>query len=100
MSIMQLSDALQVLESIAPLAYAESWDNVGLIAGDPRQDIRRAILTIDYTASVADEARDAQCDLVIAYHPPIFKSVSRLTAGNLVFDAIRRGVAIYSPHTA
>ena len=62
--------------------------------------MQRALLTIDYTPDVATERESAQCDLVVAYHPPLFHAVKKLTAGHLVFDAIRRSVAIYSPHTA
>jgi dinuclear metal center YbgI/SA1388 family protein len=58
------------------------------------------MLTIDYTAAVAREAKEAGCDLIVAYHPPIFHPLRRLDGDSLVFDAIRRGVAIYSPHTA
>src|SRR5690348_8683031 len=97
---MKLSDLISTLEQIAPTRYAESWDNVGLLAGDPAQQVSKALLTIDYTADVADEARRLGCDAVIAYHPPIFDPIKRITAGSLIFDAIRRGVAIYSPHTA
>lgn len=97
---MILSDLLSVLEEIAPTRLAEPWDNVGLLVGDPSQKIHRAILAIDYTAEVAAEARDAGCDVIISYHPPIFDALKRITAGSLIYDAIRRGVAIYSPHTA
>jgi dinuclear metal center YbgI/SA1388 family protein len=96
---MQLSVILKALEQIAPPASAEPWDNVGLLAGDPNQDISKIILTIDYSPPVAEEARANGCDLVVAYHPPIFQPLKRLAAGSAVFDAIRRGVAIYSPHT-
>ncbi len=97
---MQLQTVLESLEKIAPTRDAESWDNVGLLAGDPAGQIKRILLTIDYTREVAEEGRRLGCDLVIAYHPPIFHPLKRLTAGNIVFDAIARGVAIYSPHTA
>jgi dinuclear metal center YbgI/SA1388 family protein len=100
---MHLRDVVNVLEEIAPTRNAESWDNVGLLVGDPAQSIARVMLTIDYTADVAAEARDAACDGVIAYHPPMFDAVKRITAdgpSSLIHDAIRRGVAIYSPHTA
>ena len=97
---MQLQSILDVLEQIAPTRHAESWDNVGLLAGDPAQAVTNAILAIDYTAAVAAEGEQLGCELVIAYHPPIFQPIKSLTAGSLVFDAIRRGVAIYSPHTA
>ncbi|MDP9173431.1 MAG: Nif3-like dinuclear metal center hexameric protein [Planctomycetota bacterium] len=97
---MQLSKVVESLEKLAPVHLAEPWDNVGLLAGDPDQKISRILLTIDYTPSVAAEAADAGCDLVVAYHPPIFAPLKRLAPPSLVFDAIRRGIAIYSPHTA
>ncbi|HSV16221.1 MAG TPA: Nif3-like dinuclear metal center hexameric protein [Tepidisphaeraceae bacterium] len=91
------------MDDIAPTRHAESWDNVGLLVGDPAQSIIRVMLTIDYTAAVAAEARNENCDCIIAYHPPIFDAIKRITAdgpSGLIHDAIRRGVAIYSPHTA
>ena len=97
---MQLNELVCALDDIAPLRNAEAWDNVGLLAGDPQQPVSKAMLTIDYTEAAAEEAKAAGCDAVVAYHPPIFEAVKRLTAGSVVFDAIRRGVAIYSPHTA
>jgi dinuclear metal center YbgI/SA1388 family protein len=97
---MLLRDLLDVLEAIAPTRYAEAWDNVGLLAGDPAQVVSRVMLAIDYTPEVAAEARGAGCDLVVAYHPPIFAAVKRIVAPDLIYDAIRHGVAIYSPHTA
>src|SRR5687767_8213367 len=97
---MKLQEVLNVLDAIAPTRLAESWDNVGLLAGDPRAEVSRAMLCIDYTPEVACEAAGAQCELIIAYHPTLFDPVRRMVAGSVVFDAIRRGVAIYSPHTA
>jgi len=103
MLIMKLGDVLNVLESIAPTRLAESWDNVGLLVGDPQADVSRAMLCIDYTPNVACEAAGAKCELIVAYHPPIFHPLKRIVGngpGAGIFDAIRRGVAIYSPHTA
>src|SRR4051812_30926844 len=97
---MELKQVTQVLEEIAPTRYAEAWDNVGLLVGDPRQEVTRAMLCIDYTPEVACESAGAKCDLIIAYHPPIFSAMKRVTAPSAVFDAVKRGVAIYSPHTA
>lgn len=95
---MKLSDLTAHLESIAPTQYAEHWDNVGLLVGDPDQEVSNAMLCIDYTPAVAEEAKREGADLVIAYHPPIFKPIARVEG--LVLDAAKRGVAIYSPHTA
>ena len=99
----KLSDLVIHLEALAPPATAEAWDNVGLLVGDAAADISRVLLCIDYTTAVAAEAKTGRADLVIAYHPPIFRGFKRVTAGGesaLVFDAIRSGIAIYSPHTA
>jgi dinuclear metal center YbgI/SA1388 family protein len=99
----RLARLVEVLEAIAPTRLAEPWDNVGLLVGDPQQDVTRAMLTVDYTPEVAREAAGQGCDAVVAYHPPLFDAVKRVTATGgtaLVFDAVRRGVALYSPHTA
>src|SRR5688500_16908186 len=97
---MRALELIATLEEIAPTRLAETWDNVGLLVGDADQNVSRVMLTIDYTADVAGEALAGRCDFVIAYHPPIFHAVNRVTGGSLIFDAIRRGVGIYSPHTA
>ena len=97
---MKLGEVVNILEQIAPTRLAESWDNVGLLVGDVEQCIARVLLTIDCTAAVLREAQAEKCELVVAYHPPIFHALKRLAAGDIAFDAIRSGVAIYSPHTA
>ena len=81
---MQLADLVGELEQIAPTRYAESWDNVGLLVGDPQQDISAVMLTIDYTSEVACEAAGAKCDAIIAYHPPIFDGLKRITSASLL----------------
>lgn len=97
---MKLKDILGHLETLAPLRWAESWDNVGLLVGDPAMDVTRVLVTVDYTADVAREAREAGADLVVAYHPPMFAAVKRVPHEALWADAVRRGVALYSMHTA
>jgi dinuclear metal center YbgI/SA1388 family protein len=97
---MKLSQLLRAMDEIAPLRLAEPWDNVGLLAGDPDQDVTKVLLAIDYTPDVAHEARIERCDCVVAYHPPIFDAVKRITAPSPIFEAIKAGIALYSPHTA
>src|SRR5262249_6401050 len=97
---MKLNDVLTILDQLAPIRYAESWDNVGLIVGDPDAEIRRALVTVDYAAPVADEAKAIGADLVVASHPPLFAPVKRVPHTALWADAVRRGVALYSMHTA
>ena len=97
---MLVRELVRCLEEIAPTRYAESWDNVGLLAGDPGADATRVLFTIDFTRAVADEAFAARADVVVAYHPPIFAAMKRLPHDAPVVEAVRRGVALYSPHTA
>ena len=75
---MKLGDLLGTLDSVAPLRFAEGWDNVGLLAGDRGAAMERVLLTIDLTLPVVEEAQALRCDLVIAYHPPIFEGLKRI----------------------
>lgn len=97
---MHVRDLMAAMEVIAPLSAAEPWDNVGLILGDPAAPLARVLLCIDLTAAIVEEARRKRCEAVVAYHPPIFKEVRKIAAGTVVFDAVRHGLAVYSPHTA
>jgi dinuclear metal center YbgI/SA1388 family protein len=97
---MKVSDLAEAMEQIAPIAGAEAWDNVGLLAGDVAAPLDAAMLTIDLTPAVLAETSEQRCNAVVAYHPPIFKPIKRVIAGDVIFDAVRRGIAIYCPHTA
>src|SRR5688572_18778435 len=96
---MRLAQVISAMEEIAPTRHAESWDNVGLLVGDAAQDVSGAMLTIDYTPEIACEAAGAKANVIVAYHPPLFEAVKRVTSGGatgLFFDAIRRGGADFS----
>jgi len=68
--------ALSAAVLLSPVALAESWDNVGLLVGDPSQEVRSAMLAIDATREVIDEASAAGCELIVAYHPVIFDGLT------------------------
>lgn len=104
-----LSEVTAGLSALAPLALAEAWDNVGLLLEPPsfRADgrrVERLLLTIDLTRAVLTEAQALKADVIVAYHPPIFSGVKRLTAADptqaLILGALSAGIAVYSPHTA
>jgi dinuclear metal center YbgI/SA1388 family protein len=97
---MKVADLARALEVIAPLAHAEEWDNVGLLAGDPEAALTRVLLAIDCTHEVVDEAERGGQQAIVAYHPPIFRALKRVTRGSIAFELVRRGIAVYSPHTA
>lgn len=100
-----LLDVVAALDAIAPLTFAETWDNVGLLLpGRADARVTSALFTIDLTTAVTDEVIERKADLVVAYHPPIFKGFTRLRREvpmeHNVLSLIERGVALYSPHTA
>jgi dinuclear metal center YbgI/SA1388 family protein len=101
---MHVADIVTALEVIAPLEYAADWDNVGLLAGSPEDEVSRVLLTIDLTPAVLEEAIAAGAGLIVAYHPPIFRPFATLTDADpkqrIVLRAMRSGCSIYSPHTA
>lgn len=99
--MMKVSDVVEVLERIAPPAWAGQWDNVGLLAGDPAARVKRLLTCVDATASVLAEAIAAKAQMIVAHHPVIFKDINRVTPSSapVVYRAVRRGVAIYCMHT-
>jgi len=100
---MKLQEIIQHLEHHAPLEYQESYDNSGLIVGHPDMDITGAIISLDATESVVDEAIEAGFNLIIAHHPIVFSGLKRFTGQNYVqrtiIKAIRNNIAIYAIHT-
>ncbi|MCK4277498.1 MAG: Nif3-like dinuclear metal center hexameric protein, partial [Phycisphaerae bacterium] len=99
---MKVRDVVDVLETVAPPDLAAEWDNVGLLIGDGEAVARKLMLCIDLTEDVLGEAIRAGAKMVMAYHPVIFKPVSRLTSDSapVVCEALRQGISVYSMHTA
>ncbi|VGO13787.1 GTP cyclohydrolase 1 type 2 [Pontiella desulfatans] len=102
---MNLSTITQTLNEIAPLNLAEEWDNVGLLINPLKpRNVKKVLLTIDLTEAVADEAIAGKTDLIVAYHPILFRPANRLNAENAydrtVMKLIQKNMAVYSPHTA
>lgn len=100
---MNIKDITDVIERFAPLAYQESYDNAGLIVGRPDDEVRQALLAVDVTDEVLDEAEREGCDLVITHHPIVFHPLKRFNSADMVQRcverAIRRGIALYACHT-
>ena len=98
---MKAADIARAVECLAPVELAEDWDNVGLLVGDPAGEVKKVLVCMDLTEPVLAEATRARAQMVIAHHPVIFKSISRVTADELpvVYEAVRRGLAVYAAHT-
>ena len=101
---MIVQDVINHLEDLAPLAYAEDFDNVGLLVGDKTQKVTGILVTLDTLETVVDEAIQENCNLIVSFHPIIFKGLKKLTGKNyverVVMKAIKHDIAIFSIHTA
>ena len=101
---MIVQDVINHLEELAPLAYAEDFDNVGLLVGDKTQKVTGILVTLDTLEAVVDEAIEVNCNLIVSFHPIIFKGLKKLTGKSyverVVMKAIKHDIAIFSIHTA
>jgi dinuclear metal center YbgI/SA1388 family protein len=99
-----ISEVVTFLDTFAPPALAEEWDNVGLLAGDPAEPVQKILTCLTITPASAAEAIESGCQLIVTHHPLPFKPLKRLTVdqtpSRLLWQLARAGVAIYSPHTA
>lgn len=101
---MELHKILSVLEEMAPLSYAEDFDNVGLLVGNPSDTITGILVCHDALENVIDEAIEKKCNLVVCFHPILFSGIKKITGKNYVeraiLKAIKNDIAIYAVHTA
>jgi dinuclear metal center YbgI/SA1388 family protein len=101
---MKIADIINQLESFAPSAYQEDWDNTGLQVGAADQECTGVLLCVDVTPDIVDEAHRRGANLIVSHHPLIFKGLKHLTGATqverAVIGAITRAIAIYSCHTS
>ena len=100
---MRLAAITKYLETYAPLNYQEDYDNSGLLTGDINQEITGALVALDCTEDIVDEAIAKKCNLIITHHPIVFKGLKKLTGKNyverVIIKAIRNNIALYAIHT-
>lgn len=101
---MKVVEVIQELEKLAPTAYAEGFDNVGLLVGDAQAEVSKILVTLDTLESVVDEAIEKGANLIVSFHPIIFSGLKKLTGKTYVErvaqKAIKNDIAIYATHTA
>lgn len=100
---MNIAELMTGLGEIAPFQLQESYDNSGLQVGDPGRLTEKALICLDMTAEVLEEAIRSECDLIISHHPLLFNGIrsvsSQTETGRILIRAIRQGIAIVSMHT-
>lgn len=101
---MKIKQILSLLEEMAPLGYAEDFDNVGLLVGDEETEASGVLVCHDALENVINEAIEKNCNLVICFHPILFSGIKKITGKNYVeraiIKAIKNDIAIYAVHTA
>ncbi len=100
---MKLQELLRILDDIAPLRLAESWDNVGLLLGDPAAEVRSCMTCLTVTPEVAQEAVSQGADVIVSHHPILFRGAKSIRADvpgtDIVWNLARAGIAVVSHHT-
>ena len=100
---MNISQIIQTLEIFAPLSYAESYDNAGLLTGNANWECTGIICSLDATEEVINEAKEKGCNLIVSHHPIVFGGLKKITGKNYVertiINAIKNDIAIYAIHT-
>ena len=99
----KVKDISLYLDTVIPISFQESYDNSGLQVGDPDNEIDAAIISLDVTEDIMDEAIAFGCGIIIAHHPLIFFPLKKITGNTYVerilMKAIKNKIAIYSSHT-
>ncbi|MDH4321078.1 MAG: Nif3-like dinuclear metal center hexameric protein [Desulfobulbaceae bacterium] len=102
-AVLDVRTLVAVLDELAAFSLAESWDNVGLMAGDPAQRVRAIMVALDPTEEVLDEAVANGCNVLVTHHPLIFKPLKSLRTdelvGRLLMRAMVAGIAVIACHT-
>jgi dinuclear metal center YbgI/SA1388 family protein len=100
---MKIKDIARALEDFAPASLAESYDNVGLLVGDPNSVVTGVLINLDVTEALIDEAVAEGINMIVTHHPIWFTGIKRLTGDNyvsrIIVKAIKEGVALYACHT-
>lgn len=101
---MLIKDVITHMESLAPLAYAEGFDNVGLLVGNKNTTLTGVLITHDTLEEVVDEAIAKKCNLIVSFHPIVFSGIKKFNGqdyvNRVVIKAIKHDIAIYATHTA
>ena len=101
---MKIKQLQTILDQIAPLSYAEDFDNVGLLVGNFETEISGILVCHDALESVIDGAISKKCNVVLCFHPILFSPIKKITGQNYVersiLKAIKNDIAIYALHTA
>lgn len=100
---LKVSDVTRIIEEFAPTKFKESYDNVGLMVGEPNSRVTQILSALDCTLEVIDEAIENNCNLILTHHPLLFSAPQSITmetlVGRKIIKLIKNGISVYSAHT-
>ena len=101
--MMKCQTVMDMLERLAPKKMAEDWDNPGLLAGSPQQEVHKVMTCLDVSIPVVEAAIKGSVDMIVAHHPMIFKGVRHLRTdlydGKMFQMLLSHNIAVYAAHT-
>lgn len=98
---MKVSDIFSLINGMAPIETALSFDNSGILLGDPDGKVTKAVVTLDATFAAVSYAKEIGAELIITHHPIIFSPLKSIVkqSGNIVYECLSNGIAVISMHT-
>ncbi len=102
---MRVIEITRIINDWMPTSFAEDFDNVGLIVGDPESEISSILVTLDTTEDVVEEAIERGCNMIVSYHPIIFNGLKQITSNSnyvekSVIKAVKNNISVYAIHTS
>jgi dinuclear metal center YbgI/SA1388 family protein len=98
-----VADICVAMNNIAPVRFAEEWDNPGLLIGDTHKSVKKIMLALDLMPEVAQQAVEAKVDMIITHHPVYFKLPKTLAITDIkmyfIYELIKHNIAAYAAHT-
>lgn len=97
--MIQVKDLYHLIHQLAPFDNADSFDNVGLLVGDPESAVTGVLISLDLSQEIIDEALSKGYNTVLTHHPIIFHPLKSVLAGSLVFRCIQANISVICAHT-
>lgn len=97
--VMIVLDILNFLDNMAPVKTAKDFDNVGLLIGDEKNQVKNVYITLDLTRDILEKAKKEKIDLIITHHPIIFHPLKKVLKNDLVYDIVESDISVISMHT-
>lgn len=96
---MKVNDIFNFLNNLCPTDTACDFDNVGILVGDPENEVKKVLIALDCNNDTLNEALKIGCDLIVTHHPVIFSPLKKVLSGSIVYELIKNNISVISMHT-